>query len=218
MPKRNRLLIAEVLLLLAALFVIAVRTVDVAAVGPNGTSVGFSRMNQAVFGATGYNASWYRVSKLLGYVSFLTASAFAVFGVIQAMRRRSLLAVDRRILALAGLYAAFVVIYAVFEKVVINYRPVIMPGDAAPKASFPSTHTMLACVVMGSAVMVLGHYGKNAALRRLLQAACAAVLIATVAARILAGVHWLSDILGALLISAALLALYAAACAPAKKR
>ena len=218
MRKRDRYLLAEVLGLLAILFLLAVRTVDVAPIGPEGTSVGFARLNGAVASAIGLNMTWYRITQLLGYLAILVAGVFALVGLGQCLRRRSLRKVDRRILALAGLYAAVVALYALFEVVVINYRPVVMPGDLHPEPSFPSTHTMITCVVMGSAAMVLGHTVRNAGLRRVLQAACAAVLVATVVGRLLSGVHWLSDILGGLLISAALLAFYAAVASPSPKK
>ena len=126
---------AGVYAVLFLVLLLCVRSVDVAPIGPQGTSVGFSHLNQAVFEATGVNMTWYRITQVLGYLAILTAAGFALFGLMQLLRRRSLRAVDRRILALAGLYAAVVVVYALFEKVVINYRPVIMPGDAGPEAS-----------------------------------------------------------------------------------
>ena len=101
-------------------------------------------------------------------------------------------------------------LYAFFEKVVVNYRPVILEGTL-PEASFPSSHTMLACVVFGSAAMILPLYVKNSKLRRVLEGLCCFIMGFTVGGRLLSGVHWLTDIVGGVLISLALLALFSAA-------
>jgi len=195
---------------LSGLLAILVRTVDVAAIGPDGTSIGLSHINKAVFDAVGVNMLWYRITDWLGAVALLPAAAFAAMGFVQWVRRKNVLKVDRRILALGGLYCALAGLYVFFETVVVNYRPMIMPGGAHPEASFPSTHTMLVCVVMGSTIMLLDAYICNAHIRRVMKVLCAAIIAVTVAGRLASGVHWFTDIAGGCLISAALLMLYSA--------
>ena len=109
-----------------------------------------------------------------------------------------------------GVGLAVIGLYLLFETFIVNYRPVLMPGAASPEASFPSSHTMLVCVVMGSAMMMAGTYVKGKAPRGALRGICAAVTGITVAGRLISGVHWFTDILGGLLISTALLALFSA--------
>ena len=116
--------------------------------------------------------------------------------------------VDREIIALGFLYAVTVGLYVFFEKYVINYRPIIMPDATAPESSFPSSHTMLICVVMGSTVMLIGRYVKNGFLRWLLICLCTLVCVVTVIGRLICGVHWFTDIVGGVLISLTLLSLY----------
>ena len=103
-------------------------------------------------------------------------AGFAALGAVQWFRRGSLRKVDQAVWALAALYAVVAVLYVFFEKVVINYRPVLMAGETRPEASFPSTHTMLACVVFGSAAIALGRYIRNETLRKALDE-CDAVVI-----------------------------------------
>ena len=85
-----------------------------------------------------------------------------------------------------------------------------MPGCTAPEASFPSSHTMLTCVVLGGILMVLDNYVKHKGACTALKALCWLVMVVAVVGRLISGVHWFTDIIGGLLISAALLALYAA--------
>ena len=83
-----------------------------------------------------------------------------------------------------------------------------MPGCTNPEASFPSSHTMIVCVIMGSAIMLIGRYIKKKPLCSGLQIICTAIIAVTVVGRLISGVHWFTDIMGGILISSALLALY----------
>lgn len=200
--------------LCAALFLIliaAVITVDVAPIGPQESLVGLSSINKAVHDFTGVNMVWYDITQWLGAAAIVLAAVFAFIGLVQLVKRKSLIKVDRQILFLGILYAVTIAAYIFFNLVAVNYRPVIMPGEQSPEASFPSSHTMLICVVMGSSAMLFGYYLRGRRTGRVLQIFCAAVMVLTVAGRLVSGVHWCTDIVGGLLLSAALLFLYAGA-------
>lgn len=199
------------LALLAALFTVAVSVIDVDAIGPAGTLVGFSHLNAAAHEALGVHMALYKLTQILGVAALGLAALFALMGLLQLIRRKSLWKVDREILALGCLYVAVLALYVLFEKAVVNYRPVIMPGELAPEASFPSSHTMLACTVLGSAAILCGKYVRDGRLARLLRTLCVVVLAVIVCGRLLSGVHWLTDIIGGILYSAALLFLFYAA-------
>ena len=170
----------------------------------------FPDVQIVVFNAFGVNMIWYTITDWLGIVAILTAFLFSVAGLIQLLKRKSILKVDREILALGGLYLIVIGLYVLFENAVVNYRPLIMPDSSQPEASFPSSHTMLVCVIMGSAVMLTGRYIKNKPLCVLLKVFCALTIGITVIGRLISGVHWFTDILGGVMISAALLSLYSA--------
>ena len=209
MKNKRNLLFAAVSGLSAALLIILVRFVDVRPIGPEGTSIGLSHLNQSVFDRFGVNMLWYEITDWLGVAAVLTAFLFALTGMVQLIKRRSLLKVDRAILALGGLYIIVAGLYILFEVLIVNYRPIIMPGGTGPEASFPSSHTMLVCVIMGSAMMLIDGYIGVKTLQSLLRIICAVIIGVTVIGRSIAGVHWFTDILGGILISAALLALFA---------
>ena len=116
-----------------------VSTVDVAAIGPEGTKIGLSHLNQSVHEALGENMGFlYNFTKYLGYLAILLAVCVLGVCAVQLIYRKSLQKVDKAILGLAVLYVAVGVLYVLFEKVVINYRPMIMPGETAPEASLES--------------------------------------------------------------------------------
>ncbi len=182
---------------------------DVAAIGPAGTEIGFSRVNQMVHDLTGVNMLWYDITEYIGYGAIAVCGLFALAGFIQMIKRRSLLKVDREIWALGGLFIAVIGCYVLFEKFIVNYRPIIMPGETAPEASFPSSHTMLIMTVM-IAVMIVSdkYFGKG--LGVLVRILCFLTVLVTVGGRLWCGVHWLTDIIGGILLSATLLFLFAA--------
>ena len=185
-----------------------VRVVDVAAIGPAGTSVGLSHLNNTVHQLFGFHLFWFTLTEGLGFAAIAVACVFAVVGLLQLIQRRSLAKVDRQLLALGCLYLAVILIYFFFEKVIINYRPVIMPGYDEPEASFPSSHTMAVCVILGSAAMLMDRYIRDRNLRTALELVCAFLMCVIVIGRLVSGVHWFTDILAGVLISIALLSVF----------
>lgn len=210
MKNKGKFCLAGLFALLAAALTALVLFVDVAPIGPEGTSIGLAHLNGAVHAKTGLDLFWYDVTEGLGVASILVAGVFALAGLVQLIRRKSLWKVDREILALGVLFLTVIALYVLFELVVVNYRPEILPGETHPEASFPSSHTMLVCATLGGAMLILRKYVKKPALCRVLQLVCAAVIVVMVVGRLLSGVHWFTDILGGLLISGALLALFSA--------
>ena len=208
MKNKNNLFVSGISGLLVMILIVLVRFVDVRPIGPEGTSIGLSRLNSFFFRLSGVNILWYHITDWLGVAAILVAFLFAMAGFVQLIKRRSILKVDHEILALGGLYIVVIGLYVLFEIVIVNYRPIIMPDGTHPEASFPSSHTMLVCVIMGSAIMLIGKYLKEKPLCRVLRGICAAIIGITVIGRLIAGVHWFTDIVGGILISIFLLSLF----------
>lgn len=202
---RKKLCLSGVFLLLFFGWILLLKTVDVAPIAPEGGLVGFSALNLAFFQKTGYNPSLFKLTELTGYLAILICSVFFALGVFQFFRRKSLLKVDPAILLLGGLYIITILLYVLFLKVTVNVRPVILPDEGRPESSFPSSHTMLAIVVMTTAIPVLGRYIRRPKLAALLCAVCVMFLVVSVAGRSLCGAHWLTDIIGSVLISLTLI-------------
>lgn len=207
--KRGRWGLAAALMVLFALWTLAVRWVDVQSIGPQGSAVGFASLNAAVHRLTGVHMALYTLTDWLGLAPLCVALGFALLGLAQLIRRRSLLKVDRSILVLGGFYVLVMAAYLLFEVIVVNDRPVLIEGRL--EASYPSSTTMLVLCVMPTAVMQMNDRIRSRRLRM-----CVAVLLTAFSAfmvvgRLLSGVHWLTDIVGGMLLSAGLVVLYAAA-------
>ena len=209
LSKKTKFLITTILLLMLTIFfIVTLKLVDVKPIGPQETRVGYATLNKAVFDKVGTSSLWLDVTKYMGYGCLAVAGLFTVLAVIQLIRRWSLSAVDRHFKGVIVLYLAVLVVEALFRYLVINRRPVLLPGETVPAPSFPSTHTMIACVAMGSAVMMIDYYVENSLAQALLQFFCILCMIILVGGRLLAGVHWLTDIIGGILISLVLLTTY----------
>lgn len=196
-------LFAAFLLLIVLLKTVDVKTITL--IGSDGTfykEIGLASLNMAVFNAISFNSTWYKITTYLGAIPLLIAGAFVVFGVVQLIMRKSFKKVDGEIYLLGGLYVVTLIIYIFFEKVIVNYRPVIL--DKAPEASFPSSHTVLSLVICLSASFIIEKYIKKSVLLHAAKFALGVLAALIVLGRILAGVHWITDILGGLLISFAL--------------
>ena len=157
------------------LWTLLITRVDVQAVGPNGTAVGFATFNQWFHGLTGVHLTLYTITDWLGLVPIAVCLCFAALGAVQLVKRRSLFRVDRDIILLGLYYILVIFCYLFFEMVPINYRPILINGVL--EASYPSSTTLLVLVFM-----VIG--------------------------RLTAGVHWATDIIGAVLLSFGLFRLY----------
>ena len=208
--KKGKIMSAVICTILFAVLIVLVKTVDVQQIGPEGTSIGFAGINKAMNEATGLNMTLYKITEVLGLLALAVAGCFALLGLVQLIKRKSFAKVDPEIYALAGLYVVVLMLYVIFEKVIINYRPVIMPDEEHVEASFPSSHTMLGFVIMGSTFIVIDKYIKNESICKSIRIVSILILIAIVLGRLFSGVHWLTDILGGVLISSALLFIFSA--------
>ena len=76
------------------------------------------------------------------------------------------------------------------------------------EASYPSSHTMLAVCVMSTAICQLKWKMRDEHVSRIVQGVLAVLIVLTVAGRMISGVHWFTDIIGGVLLSAFLVSLY----------
>lgn len=208
MKKENRrsFWIGAGLLAVFVLWTVLICFVDVQAIGPEGSSIGFSTINGFIHELTGVNWFLYTVTDWLGLIPIGVAFGFAVLGLVQWIKRKSLLKVDRSILILGGFYIVVMTVYILFEIVVINYRPTLINGHL--EASYPSSTTMLVMCVMPTAMMQLRARIKNDLFRRCVMFAIAVFIAFMVIGRLMSGVHWISDIIGGVLLSAGLVMMY----------
>jgi small neutral amino acid transporter SnatA (MarC family) len=75
--------IAIILLVTFCAFTLMVTQFDVKQIGPQGTSVGFSRLNNMILSYFGINLFWYNLTDWLGIVAIIFPFGFALKGIEQ---------------------------------------------------------------------------------------------------------------------------------------
>lgn len=217
MNKRTLKNFAAAGLLLAAflIFTALVQRIDVQPIGPNGSRVGFAAVNGWFHAFTDVHWTLCYLTDRLELAAIGIAFSFAVLGLLQLIRRRSLRKVDVSILILGGFYLIVIAAYLFFETHAVNYRPVLIDGIL--EASYPSSTTMLTLCVLPTAMMQLYSRMPRSAARTLVLYLLGAFTVFMVIARLVSGVHWLTDVLGGILLSAVLVQFYRAAVSTATR-
>ena len=204
--KRKSFCIGVGLLALFVLWTVALHFVDVRAIGPEGSSVGFATLNKLIHNSTGVHMMLYTITDWLGLVPICLIMGFGVLGLCEWIKRKNLFKVDCNILVLGGFYIVVMAIYIFFEMFVVNYRPILINGYL--EASYPSSTTMLVMCVMPTAIMQFNARIKNSGFKKCVNILITAFIAFMVIARLLSGVHWFSDIIGGAVLSGGLVMIY----------
>ncbi|MGN0171823.1 MAG: phosphatase PAP2 family protein [Acutalibacteraceae bacterium] len=206
--KRNQkiLLLGIVAVVLFILWTTAVCLIDVQAIGPEQSFVGFASLNGFVHQTIGVHMTLYTVTDWLGLVPLCFMLGFALLGLVQLIKRKSLFKVDTDILILGVFYIVIMGVYLFFEFYVVNYRPVLIGGFL--EASYPSSTTLLVMCVMPTAVMQLNGRIQNPKFKKAIAFVLLTFTAFMVIGRLLSGVHWITDIIGGAILSAGLVMIY----------
>ena len=194
------------LLFLFAIFTLSVKIIDVKAVGVNNTEIGFATLNVFIHSFLGVNKSWYNITEFLGVVPIIIVLFFAGIGVYQLIKRKSIFKIDRDILMLGVFYIFVAISYLIFEVVVINYRPILV--DGVLEASYPSSHTILAICIIGTAIIQANERIHKNKIKNYVDFILAMIMILIVVGRLLSGVHWFTDIVGGTILSISFVMFY----------
>lgn len=188
------------------LWTVAITKIDLQAIGPRGTVVGFATLNDAFHKMTGVHLWLYEVTDWLGLVAIVFVLGFGVLGLIQLIRRRNLFKVDSDIIILGVFYILVIIGYVVLEEFAINYRPVIIEGRL--ESSYPSSTTLLILCVMPTAILQLKNRIKSVVVKNIIVLVISVFTLFMVVGRTISGVHWLTDMIGGILLSISLVMLY----------
>ena len=196
---KRKVFVGLVLAIMFALFTYLVQIVDVKPLGVNGTGIGFSTLNCMLHKVFGVNMMLYTITDWAGLVPIFVAFSFGVLGLFQLIKRKSILKVDADILVLGVYYIVVATLYILFEMIPINYRPILINGFM--ETSYPSSTTLLVLGVMPTLAEQIGRRCKVALIKQMVSILTVAFSAFMVVARTISGVHWVTDILGSVIIS-----------------
>ena len=204
--KRKELLAGIILLVAFVLWTVLIRNIDVQNAGSNGTAVGFATINVWFHQLTGVHMLVYKITDWLGLVPIIICMCFGVLGLVQLIKRRSILRVDPDILLLGIYYVLVIACYLIFEMIPINYRPILINGNL--EASYPSSTTLLVLSVMPTLKYQSDRRIANPMTRKSIALFVFAFSLFMVTGRLISGVHWATDIIGSVFLSSGLFMVY----------
>ena len=204
--RRKELLAGIILLATFALWTVLIRHIDVQKAGPNGTEIGFATINVWFHQLTGVHMLIYTITDWLGLVPIIICMCFGVLGLVQLIKRRSILRVDPDILLLGIYYVLVIACYLIFEMIPINYRPILINGNL--EASYPSSTTLLVLSVMPTLKYQSDRRIANPMTRKAIVLFVFAFSSFMVMGRLISGVHWATDIIGSVFLSSGLFMVY----------
>ena len=183
-----------------------IQLVDVQNIGLNNSNVGFATFNTWFHSLTGINFTLYNITDWSGLVPIFICMIFAMLGLVQLIKRRSLIKVDLDIIILGVYYIIVIFGYLIFEMFPINYRPILINGFV--EASYPSSTTLLVLSVMPTLVFQVNRRIKNPTIIKVITILSAIFSLFMVIGRLISGVHWFTDIIGSIFLSFGLFYLY----------
>ena len=190
------------------IWTLLIQKVDVRPIGVQGTDIGFATINCWFHKLTGVHMKIYTITDWLGLVPIFICVMFAVIGFNQLIKRRSIFKVDYELILLGIYYILVIFGYLVFEKIPINYRPILIEGFL--EASYPSSTTLLVLCVMPTLMEQVNRRTENEVFKCVVNVLSICFSVFMVLGRLISGVHWLTDILGSIILSTGLFCIYKA--------
>ena len=209
MKEKRLLWIGYILIAGFVIWTLLIQAVDVQPLGINGTNIGFSTINCWFHRLTGVHMVIYTITDWLGIIPVFICIIFGGIGCVQLLKRRSLLKVDYDIIFLGAYYILVILGYSIFEMIPINYRPVLIEGFM--EASYPSSTTLLVLCVMPTLIEQVNRRSGNEISKKVIKALVICFSVFMVFGRLVSGVHWLTDIIGSIMLSIGLFCIYKSA-------
>lgn len=206
---KRLLMVGGVLIVGFTIWTLLVQKIDVQPLGVKGTNIGFATINCWFHGLTGVHMEIYTITDWLGLVPIFICIIFGWIGCIQWIKRRSLIKVDYDIIFLGVYYLIVIVGYFIFEIIPINYRPILIEGYL--EASYPSSTILLVLCVMPTLTEQINRRVEKNAVKKIVSSLVICFSAFMVMGRAISGVHWLTDIVGSIMLSTGLFYIYKAA-------
>lgn len=147
---------------------------------------------------------WGKITDIILIAAIAILGVFALLGLIEWIKRKSLKKVDKRLLGMVPPLGLMAITYFVFDKLfIINTRP-----NGSGESSFPSTHAMVVATIFLMTMFALPKYVKNKALRFALDAVMIVFIVLVSVGRVVANMHWISDVAAGLVFAVVFAGIY----------
>lgn len=147
---------------------------------------------------------WSKITDIILIAALAVFAVFAILGLCQWIKRKSLKKVDKPLLLSLIPLSLMAATFIIFEKfLVLNTRP---NGSGEP--SFPSTHAMVVATIFLLTAIILPNYIKSKTARVIMNIVMLLFIILVSVGRVLANMHWVSDVVGGLIFAAIFAVIY----------
>lgn len=147
---------------------------------------------------------WSKITDIILVAALAVFAVFAILGLYQWIKRKSLKKVDKPLLLSLIPLSLMAITFIVFEKfIILNTRP---NGSGEP--SFPSTHAMVVATIFLLTAIILPNYIKSKTARVIMDIVMLLFIILVSVGRVLANMHWVSDVVGGLIFAAIFAVIY----------
>ena len=151
-----------------------------------------------------YIMQWEEITNIILIAAIAVLGVFALMGLIEWIKRKSLFKVDKELLAMIPSLVIMLITYLIFDKIfILNTRP-----DGSGKPSFPSSHVMATTTIFLMVMLALPKYIKSKPLRIFLDVIMFVLIILISAGRVLSQMHWVSDVAAGLIFALIFTAIY----------
>ena len=162
--------------------------------------------------------TWELITNIILILSLIALGAFAVLGLVQWIKRKSLKKVDKQLRWFPLPLALMAATYVVFDKFLpkfFDFMPTRPNGSGEP--SFPSTHVMIVATIFFITTIILPKYIKNKVVRIILELLMVIGLALTCTGRVMANMHTPIDVLGGIAFAFIFAEIYFQIIKPRKK-
>ncbi len=203
---KKDLILGLSLLFVFIVLLVLLLNVDIKQLGARETNIGLSTINVWFNNLFVFNKLLYTITDWLGILPFLVCAFFGVVGLLQLIKRKSLLKVDTDIISLGIYYIIIIALYFIFQFVIINYRPILIEGVL--EASFPSSTVLLVLSVMPTLIFQSNRRLKRKIVKTIISIFDVLFSVFMLLGRLVSGVHWLTDILASVFLGLGLFFIY----------
>ena len=193
------LILGITLIIMFGVFTLLVMKYDIKNIGVNNTTIGFATLNSWFNKTTGTHLMFYSITDWLELLPLLVCVCFGLIGLKQLLSRKKIFLVDHDILLLGIYYIIVILLYLLFDKMCINYRPILIEGKL--EISYPSSTVLLVLCVMLTLTFQINRRVKNDKTKIYLETLNNIYIIFMLFGRIVSGVHWITDIIGSIILA-----------------
>lgn len=192
----KKLLIASVMLLiiLIILLIFFDRRTNIY----TGKKIGLFKFNNLFFNNK-YNYQFDIISDFYLYFCFMIIIILIIDELFKVLKYKNILYLNYNFITLLIFLFIIFTISFIFDKlIIINYRPIMTNGIL--EGSFPSTHVTIITFVYLSSISFLKIYKKNKSFKECYLILVIINIIIASIFRLMSGMHWMTDIIGGLIL------------------